>query len=814
MRIALVLGLVASVLAPIASAVEVQLTAANDVDVPRKGATATFGVPFAKGAVTDLSKLSLAADGKPVPAQFLQLAPWDDGSARWILVDTQLDVPAGGKTSLLLRDDGRNPKPVHPVQLKGNADAATLSTGPFEFTVDRKQFNLFRSIKANGKQMVGPGGKGLVLYRADGTAVNALTPEKLTVEHRGPMRATLCLRGKYPDVHNGLMSYTVRITAYAGKKLLKLHVWLENNGQHGYTTRDNKPPYKTEWFAFDGMAVDLGLSLGGPVKAICEGVTGTGKLRVYQYCKPEAHYSKPSHGYVNMEYTITSGEEELEKDKITDGVTALLGTQGTLVVAVRNFWENYEKAVELDGANLKLWLWPTEGQYPRYFTQHPCPGYARNMMNPLRKKGLYNMPGSVHKGHEILLDFSGQAPTAAHAELSRPLFAFATPRYYAETGAAPLLFAPPKIRTDDDECNDKLDAWVRMARSASDPAGESSIWHARKGRIARGNSFSWGYWYGWMDFGDISLPGSGYAHLHYDWPYVMLLNAMRAGDGKALQLATEMMRHRVDVDQQWSDRAQPRYHGFQRHGGGYTQFHCARFTRNGPSVTSTSLLGPVLYYFLTGDRKTLEAINRTAPRIAPAWERIFASEDYGTRKIPGNMGAVSGTILNYLALHDLTAKQQWLDEALTMFNRCVVPKWKSLGPHLHDRQQIRSQDYTRDDIRYCYAIDTFCQLHHETGDKKLFELLRAGCDNEFPENFFDAPLFLANLNAYVALHTVENNETYADNAVEFWIQGFPESKCPPVYLPGNSQWTRRKAMWMRTGHLLQYYFWKKAQTGK
>ena len=53
-----------------------------------------------------------------------------------------------------------------------------------------------------------------------------------------------------------------------------------------------------------------------------------------------------------------------------------------------------------------------------------------------------------------------------------------------------------------------------------------------------------------------------------------------------------------------------------------------------------------------------------------------------------------------------------------------------------------------------------------------------------------------------------------DEAIEHWISAFPESKCPPVYLPSNSQWSRRKAMFMRTGHLLQYAHWKLKQKKK
>jgi hypothetical protein len=584
-------------------------------------------------------------------------------------------------------------------------------------------------------------------------------------------------------------------------------VWLENHGQHGYYYRGKTQP--TEWCEIDGMAVELGLGLGGSASAECDGVKSSGKFKVYQYCKNATHYSKPAYGYKLLEYRITADGKELKKGHHTEGVVTLSGGGGKLVAAVRNFWENYEKAIELDGSKLKVWLWPPEGRWPRRFYDHHCPGYARGQIMPLWKIGVYNLPGSVHKGYELMLDFSGRDAAASAAELSRPLFALAGPDHYAATEAAPVVFAPPSVRTDDDECNAKIDAWLNMTRSVADPKSKYSIWHGRTTREKRGNAFTDGYWYGWMEFGDLAIPGIGYASLHYDWPLIMNMGLMRTGDPGFLRLVTEMMRHRVDVDQQWSDRALEPFRGFPRPGYGYTQYHCARFTGPHPNVDNTWLAGTVLYYMLTGDAKTRECIDRVAKAIPPAWERMAKSKSYGTRVKLGDMQMAARSMNSACAMYALTAEKKWLDFALKLFRQRVIPKWKGLGPHLHARQQIRSQSYTRDDIKYCYSIQALCQLHHLTGDKKLFELLKAGCDKDFPENWFDAPLFLADLHAYVALKSGQAN--YAEDAVEHWIEGSPESKCYPVFLPNNSQWSRRAGMHMRTGHWLQYYFWKKGK---
>jgi len=97
-------ALVVAAAAGCTSAVEVRLMVADDAGTVRKGGVVTSGVPFARGAVKDVARLSVSVGGKHIPAQFIETAPWDDGSARWALMDTQVDVPADGTAELVVRN--------------------------------------------------------------------------------------------------------------------------------------------------------------------------------------------------------------------------------------------------------------------------------------------------------------------------------------------------------------------------------------------------------------------------------------------------------------------------------------------------------------------------------------------------------------------------------------------------------------------------------------------------------------------------------------------------------------------------------------
>jgi hypothetical protein len=794
--------------------VEVRLNVDEPARVARTPAMVTTGVPFARGAVSDVTKLTVTMSGEPIPAQFVRIAPWDDGSIRWALMDVQAPVVAAGRAELVVSDAGDNPAPDSPVTVAVAADVVRVSTGALKLVIHKKRRGLFESLTVDGKPLLTGGGRGLVLYKQDGGQVVASPPEEVRVEHAGPIRATVCLRGSFHGAHKDLLRYTTRISAFAGQKFLKVHLWLENHGAMGYRGGDEGGSSKNvEWFCFDGMAVELGLGLGQKLTAACEGVQATDRLKVLQLCVQSIAQAKerrkrgPFYTWDDFAYTITGNGNELKNGDRTDAVVAIKGSLGSLTAAIRDFWQNYEKAIELDGRTLKLWLWPTEGQWPRARGNLHSGSMFDKDLQAIAKEGRYLLPGAVHKGHEFILDFSDRDPTQSAAEQSAPLRALASAEYYAATRAAPGLFAPPGVRTGDRECDFKLAAWTRMTRSAADPQSPTGLRMARRhSSESRVGYFTDSlYWYGWMDFGDIAVPGRGPVCLHYDWPWILLINALRTGDPDSMSLATEMVRHRADVDQLWSDRDPPQCRGLQRGEFNFPSFHCYRLYRP-PTVTSNWLAGVVLYYMLTGEPKALECCRRNAESLKTAWRWVARTKPWAGPQT--DMAANGRSIFAFCAMYDLTADRKWLDEALTLFNTNVIAKWKAHGPFLHDpKRQIRSQSYIKDDQRYCYSIQAFCELHHRTANETVMKLLVEGCQKEFPESFYDAPLFLSGLFAYVGRKT--GNREYLQRAAELFAAGFPESRNPPVHLPDNSTWSRQSALMLRSGHLPQYGHWRR-----
>ncbi|MFO7900630.1 MAG: hypothetical protein R6V58_16410, partial [Planctomycetota bacterium] len=608
------------------------------------------------------------------------------------------------------------------------------------------------------------GGGGLVLYMPNDRRIVAGKPDSVEVEQAGPMRAIVCCKGTFYGALKNLIRYTCRVTAYAGKKFVKVHVWLENQGKYGYGRG-------SEWLNFDGLAVDFGLILPGEVTAKCEGAAA-GDLGVEQL--------NPGHRFKTFQYNVQSGGDVVKSGQRTDGVVEIVHGGGRMTTAVRHFWQNYPKAILFNQNKLTLWLWPRDGQWPRDVRRGASCGEFREY----RKKGLYALPGGVHKGHEFILDFSGRDPKATSAALSSPLMAQATPAYYAKTEAAPGWFAPADFKTGKPKYDEKVEHWNRRAHNAIDRDNRSSLYAARRGAGERR-----GFWYGWMDFGDLCWqPGT--SQLHYDWTWMMLINYLRQGDRGFLDIGTEMARHRIDVDQIWSDRVGKSYRGLTHYEKQYTDIHGG--VKNGwykPITSHHWACGVALHYMLTGEPKARECAIRSAKGVS--WRQV---DRYRSKPSAGGQFRSTGwAILLLCSVYDMTADQHWLDEAMVLFKNSVLPTWKKRGPHMGGG------------LQYYYSIDGLTRLHHRTGNEQLLEVLRDGAKKEFKARYGEWKIHFSNLYGYLAL--VDKSQEHLKKGEQLFTDYVSDRESPRCYTAAGA-WTKETGKRLRNGHILQYAEWK------
>ena len=135
-----------------ATAATVKITVDEPSGVARKGWPVTSGVPLAEGALPEGAAVALySADGGPIPLQTEVLARWPDGSARWLLLDFQLDLTARERKVFSLRcGAGVTPMTVDdPVTFRRADEAVFVETGPMrvKFSAFLKRHNIDYDLK-------------------------------------------------------------------------------------------------------------------------------------------------------------------------------------------------------------------------------------------------------------------------------------------------------------------------------------------------------------------------------------------------------------------------------------------------------------------------------------------------------------------------------------------------------------------------------------------------------------------------------------------------------------------------------------------
>ncbi|HOX08915.1 MAG TPA: hypothetical protein PK280_21145, partial [Planctomycetota bacterium] len=473
---------------------------------------------------------------------------------------------------------------------------------------------------------------------------------------------------------------------------------------------------------------------------------------------------------------------------VTCKLSDLTGPNGKLAVAVRHFWEQYEKAIELDGASLKVWLWPTDGEWPRSTGNR---GHDSAEYPEFRKAGFYHLSGSTRKGHETLLDFSGRGAAAARATVAAPLLARPDAAYCAGTEAAPGWFAPADFKSGKEAYDKAVGQWMRcVMQSVAGREDHGSLNFARQGG-ADGR----GSWHGWMDFGD-NLWAEGYSSLHYDWTWMMLLNWLRTGDRRFFDMGVTMGRHRIDVDQIWAGDSEF-YTGMTRYEKCYTSMHGGlNDGYYGPIPSHNWTSGLILYYMLTGEPQAREcALNN----YAGMKRRLIDKQD----KSPSpnvQTRELGWSILNLCSLYDLTGEKKYLDDALILFSKPLTMQWEKGGPYLGSGGG--------NCLQYYYSTQGLCELHHRTGDEKVMKLLKEGCAGDYEATkpaYNEWRIFLSNIYAYVGYK--EKNDAYVAKAEELFGRYAEETKGLGCYTT-NGAWDKESGKLIRNGHILQFVEWK------
>ena len=491
----------------------------------------TGGVPLAEGTAPAGCAFQLRdASGQPVALQAQPLAVWKDRSVRWLLLDFIADLTAGSAAEFSLVATTEAPSAAElspPVSEK-----ARPSTGFSSAATEDEGESAGTASTATGSQMAGqhPGepavtlpGEGvalgtmslaptargglldlagqltadLVLIDGDGVSCSAVT-ESVEVECAGPVRATLALRGAFRDAAGERrFQFRLRASIYAKLQRVRLEPLILIDADTGIIQNVRSLDLILRP-AGDWQSVRFG---GAPQ---WQGQFSDTPARLFQ--RDDEKYEIQGHQGSKIQGGRAPGWAELASD---GRVTA---------VALRDFWQQWPKSLELRTDGLALGLFPAfeEGDF-----SHMEPWYKHQY---LFEGSCYRLRTGQARKWDIWIDLDGDGD-----QLSRladaPAIPAADPTQAVATGVWDAITPAgiPEMAEYDPWAENLYGAYCESIRTQRDYG-----------------SMNWGDW-----FGERQV---NWGNHEYDTVDQLLIQFARTGDPRYFLTADAAARHSTEVD--------------------------------------------------------------------------------------------------------------------------------------------------------------------------------------------------------------------------------------------------------------------------
>ncbi len=566
----------------------------------------TSGIPFPKGVLASDAHLRLIdKQGREVPLQVRTLGRWDDRTVKWVLLDAQAPA-AGGDYALEYGSEVRCAAVPSSLAVREGAEGVEVITGPLRAVVSRNRYGfpaeLWFDENGDGRfedaERVTGAEPGAFLLRdlAGNDYTSAARPEEVVVEEPGPLRAVIRVSGNHESARGRLFGYTLRLHFFAGQPYLRAAHTLVNNAE------------ADEFTTIGSLTLRLplaGRGLGEP-------------LRLAQF-----HDDR---------YSLTQGGRTSQGQR-ADGVVRFRDGRRTVTLALRDFWQNYPKEVAVTREGFELALMPrlTPETYKEYKGR-----VDEHRLLYFFQEGGYKLRQGVSKTHDLWL-----ALGAGDREVDPPL--------------TPLRLVAPA----DWYARSKALGELAPVTKAGIPADYDAAFATSFGNYLAMREKNREY--GMLNFGDWwGEREINWGNSEYDTQHALLLQFARTGDLRYFRAAEEMEWHNRDVDTVHHHRDPRRIGGVYLHCVGHTGDYYPASPVPGKginegrfSISHTFIEGHLDYYFLTGDRRSLETALRTADRHNtletrnydftncrnPGWHLILAMAAYNATGDPFHLNA-------------------------------------------------------------------------------------------------------------------------------------------------------------------------------
>lgn len=642
----------------------------------RVGEPVTVGVPFPRGAVSDPTRLTLVdAREKPAPLQTSVLARWPDGSVKWGLLDFQVDVEPDhpGRYRVLIGERRPDAADVPPILVETVRDGVVVRTEAAQFVIDGPTLGIGvrDSARPGAVTDVATGAWSLT----DG-AGRSYTPrvDRTVVETSGPLRTTLRLEGAFVAASRPLCRFFGWMSFFANSAVTRLALTVRNprRARHRGNFWDLGDPGSIQ---IRDLSLRLTLSERGDRVAawsvepgLALAVAENQDLELYQDSSGGPNWNSLNH--VNRDHRVTTSfpgyrlrvGSDVRHGQRAEPLVGLFSARHGIGAAVQSFWQNFPKAVAVDGHSLVLRLFPPQSA------------------------DAHELQGGEQKTHVIHL-----APLAAASELETlswvrtPLVAHATPDWYAASEAIPYLTP---------QGDDPNEGYLRLVSAAID--GSDSF--EAKREISDE--------YGWRHFGDIYAdheavhyrgrpPVISHYNNQYDAIHGAFVQFLRTGDARWFRMMDELARHVVDIDVYHTTEDRAAFnHGLFWHTNHYataaTATHRSYSRRvsphgGGPANEHCYTTGLLHHYYLTGSAPSRDTVVEMADRIIDmddgrkhvlGWVDTSPTGAASATTSPSYHGPGRGAgnaITTLLNGFTATGDRRFVDKAEDLVRRCIHP---------------------------------------------------------------------------------------------------------------------------------------------
>ncbi|MET0660099.1 MAG: hypothetical protein ABW110_18310 [Steroidobacteraceae bacterium] len=563
----------------------------------RAAANIRAGVPLPKGLIRDSAQLMLEDEtGQRLPHQFQTLAKWSDGSAKWILLDALVDVPARVARTLFVTGRDTSEEPNNGPLVQERTDSRVrLDAAGMHFTFDRSANHLFAAASHDAVQK--PVTVSLVLADHEGRTYSTRS-RTLSLEQLGSLTATVLIDGAFEA--NGQLApieFRARAALYEGASRVALDVQLRNPqaahhvgglwdlGDPGsFFIRDCTVRLRVSG---ESSVLQWSANAGEPMQA------ARGDWSLYQDSSGGERWNSINHVDARGNLTVAFRGYEIagESRQVVNGRASpsvcLQTDSHSLAVTVPNFWQEFPKALRRRGQDIEIGLFPREC----------AAGFELQAGERKRHSMIFEVAGSAH----------GESIRAQHLPLSIAV----DPRWVERTAAVAYFTA---------QTPESPAQYQQYVGSIID--GPQSFFNKRE-QIDE---------YGWRNFGDLYADHEAVKHQgtepfishynnQYDFIYGAAVHYLRTGDDRWRQLMQDAARHTLDIDIYHTRDDKPAFNGgLFWHTDHYvpaaTCTHRTYSSANardgsyggGPANEHNYTSGLLHYYYLSGDLEAKDAV--------------------------------------------------------------------------------------------------------------------------------------------------------------------------------------------------------------